>query len=439
MKIHSLTVQNFRCFKNETFEFSPQFNLFVGINGSGKTSLLKAVAASLAAPINGLRARGIAWPHLEEENARLVLVEQKGRVRYEHSYPIKLDFKGKLFGSEQQWFVEAHRSGDNGNTLDTKGYGLLKKRTENLEQGNFKELPLVAFYTAERRWLLSDTTAKQAVTEKESRLDAYESWNNAALDTKGLESWIIAKSIEKLEEQEFSISGDYELHDKPLDELDIVNTTVQKAIPNSKGLRYYSKYRRLVLEWKSSETEPTPFETLSDGQRGMVALIADIARRMCLLNPQLGDLVLKETPGIVIIDELDIHLHPAWQRRLPNLLKELFPKIQFITASHSPQIIGELAADEIWLMDDAKVLGHPERSLGLTSGEVLEELMGGKARNQEVAKQLKEIDALLDDDKITEAKEQLSRLRTKVGEIPAVLGLEAEAQSLEWLEEQLPS
>ena len=431
MKIHELTVQNFRCFENEVFEFSPQFNLFVGVNGSGKSSLVKAVAASLAAPLNGLGTRQ-TWPHIKEENARLVLIEQKGHIRYEHCYPVRLVAKGNVSSKDCKWSVESEGSSQATNKIDSESYRLLKHKAENTEQGLFNTLALIAFYTGERRWILSDTSAKTAVTQKESRLDAYSSWDNAALDTKGLESWIIAKSLENLEDM---TSGDYELHEKPLNELDIVNTTVQKAIPGSKGLRYHIKYRRLILEWDSPNTEPTPFKALSDGQRAMVALVADIARRMCLLNPQLGDLVLKETPGIVIIDELDIHLHPAWQRALPNLLKEVFPKIQFIAASHSPQIISELSADEIWIMNNSQVLGHPERSLGLTSGEVLEELMGAKARNEEVASQLEEINTLLDKDHISLAQEKLKKLRDKVGSIPSTLELEAEAQSLAWLKE----
>ncbi len=198
-------------------------------------------------------------------------------------------------------------------------------------------------------------------------------------------------------------------------------------------MRYDIKYRRLVLDWENAES--TPFDTLSDGQRGMVALVADIARRMCLLNPQLGDAVLAQTPGIVVIDELDMHLHPAWQRRLPGVLKKTFPKVPFIAASHSPQIIGELAASEVWLMRDAQVLGNPERALGLSSGEVLEELMEGSARNRAVEQELAAIHTLLDADDLSGAKRLLALLREKVGDSPEVLELQASIDSLQWLED----
>lgn len=430
MKITQLKVQNFRCFEQATFDFSPGFNLYVGVNGSGKTSLLKAVAGSLSTPLNGLGKKSV-WLHTQEANTRLALVELNGRVRYEHCYPVRLEVTGEIGGQVRNWWMENSGPGNNQNQWEHTVYAALTDIAATIAQGGAGTLPIVVFYGAERQWKLTGVGADTAVRQQDSRLDGYTSWEDASLDMKGLETWIIAKSLERLEA--VSNTG-HTLSGQPLDELDLVNSAVVEAVPGAKGLRYDMKYRRLVLDWKNAE--PTPFETLSDGQRGMVALVADIARRMCLLNPQLDDRVLKETPGIVLIDELDIHLHPAWQRRLPGLLKTVFPKIQFIAASHSPQIIGELTASEVWLMRDSQVLGNPERALGLSSGEVLEELMEGKARNVEVTSEIDAIRALLDEDDIVNAKKELERLRQKVGEIPLVLELQAAIQSLQWLEDE---
>jgi predicted ATP-binding protein involved in virulence len=429
MNIKQLTVQNFRCFKQATFDFSPGFNLFVGINGSGKSSLLKAVAASLATPLNGLGKNSV-WLHDQEVNARLALVELKGRVRYERCYPVRLEVTGTLGGEVRSWWMEQMGPGNNQNKWEHTVFAALTEISASISQGGAGALPIVAFYTAERQWKLVGVSAHNAVRQQDSRLDGYASWENAALDMKGLETWVVAKSLERLEA--VSDSGPLP-SDQPLDELDLVNRAVVEAVPGAKGLRYDIKYRRLVLDWKNAES--TPFDALSDGQSGVVALVADMARRMCLLNPQLGDTVLSETPGIVVIDELDMHLHPAWQRRLPGVLKKTFPKVQFIAASHSPQIIGELSASEVWLMRDAKVLGNPERALGLSSSEVLEELMEGKARNVEVTSQLDTIRVLLDADDISSAEEALSRLRQTVGDIPQVLELQASIDSLQWLED----
>lgn len=428
MKISQLKVQNFRCFGQATFDFSPGFNLFVGVNGSGKSSLLKAVVASLAPPLNGLGPKTV-WLHDQEANARLALVELKGRVRYERCYPVRLEVSAEVGGEARSWWMEQAGPGNNQNQWEHTIFSALTQMAAHIAQGGEGALPVVVCYSAERQWNLVGVGADTAVRQQDSRLDGYASWEDASLDMKGLESWVVAKSLERLEA--VSDTGNV-LSGLPLDELDLVNRAVVEAVPGAKGLRYDIKYRRLVLDWENAES--TPFDTLSDGQRGMVALVADIARRMCLLNPQLGDAVLAQTPGIVVIDELDMHLHPAWQRRLPGVLKKTFPKVQFIAASHSPQIIGELAASEVWLMRDAQVLGNPERALGLSSGEVLEELMEGSARNAAVGQELAAIHTLLDADDLSGAKRLLALLREKVGDIPEVLELQASIDSLQWLE-----
>lgn len=93
------------------------------------------------------------------------------------------------------------------------------------------------------------------------------------------------------------------------------------------------------------------FSALSDGYRNVIKIVTDIATKMCILNPYLEEETLKQTPGIVVIDELDLSLHPTWQRRIVGILKELFPKVQFICATHSPFIIQSLEPGELITLD----------------------------------------------------------------------------------------
>lgn len=427
MRLDQLKIQNFRCFEQASIAFSPQFNLFVGVNGAGKTSLLQAVAASLATPLHAVSG-AVVWIHAQEKNARLALLRMEGRVRYERCYPVRLEAEGVVAGQSRQWWMEESGPGNNQTKFEHTIYSALTDLAASLAQGGAGALPVVAFYTAERRWKLGGTTAEEAVRKQESRLDAYRSWHEAALDVQGLETWVVAKSLEQLEAAAQSQSG----ADLP-SELALVNRAVADAVPGAVGLRYDIKFRRLVLDWHSGD--PVPFDTLSDGQRGVVALVADIARRMVLLNPQLGSDVLAQTPGIVVIDELDMHLHPAWQRSLPGVLKATFPQVQFIATSHSPQMMSELMPEEIWLMRGAEVVGHPERSMGLSTNQVLEELMGTDARNAGVAAEIQAIRTSLDADDISQAKALLDVLHDAVGDIPEVLELQATIQSLAWLED----
>ena len=99
------------------------------------------------------------------------------------------------------------------------------------------------------------------------------------------------------------------------------------------------------------EKEKLQFRQLSDGYRNIIGMVADIAYRCIKLNPHLGENAVKETPGIVLIDELDLHLHPNWQRRIVEDLKNTFPGIQFVATTHSPFIIQSLKEDELRNLD----------------------------------------------------------------------------------------
>ncbi len=156
----------------------------------------------------------------------------------------------------------------------------------------------------------------------------------------------------------------------------------------------------------------------------MVALFADIARRMCILNPHMGKDVLRNTSGVVIIDELDIHLHPAWQRSIVSALRQAFPKVQFIAASHSPQIIGSLKPEEVIVLHNGDP-SHPRVTYGLDSSSVLEEVMGVTQREPEIEDLLSELFSTLEDNDLEKAKSQLEDLKKKAPDLPEFAGAEA--------------
>lgn len=232
MRINQLKVQNFRCFEQAKFDFSPGFNLFAGVNGSGKTSLLKAIAGSLATPLNGL-GKNTVWLHAEETNARLALVELQGRVRYERCYPVRLEVTGEVAGDTRNWWMEESGPGGNQTKWEHTIFLALTGMAAGIAQGGAGVLPIVAFYTAERQWQLSGIGADTAVRQQDSRLDGYTSWHQAALDMKGLETWVVAKSLERLE----AASNGAQVRSAPLlDELDLVNSAVTRAVPGAKGV-----------------------------------------------------------------------------------------------------------------------------------------------------------------------------------------------------------
>jgi predicted ATP-binding protein involved in virulence len=123
---------------------------------------------------------------------------------------------------------------------------------------------------------------------------------------------------------------------------------------------------------------------------------------------------------VVLIDELDMHLHPKWQRIITKGLQAAFPTLQFIVASHSPQVLGELQPDQIILLRPDGT-SHPQVSYGLDSSQVLEEIMGATARSPEVERSLSQLFATLERNDLESAREQLSAL-TKLAPGIAELG-----------------
>ncbi len=123
-------------------------------------------------------------------------------------------------------------------------------------------------------------------------------------------------------------------------QLSLVRSAIREAVEGATDIDYDGKRKDIVV--RIADDRLLEFAVMSDGQRALIGMIADIARRSCTLRgDELGPDVLAQTTGLVLIDELDLHLHPKWQRRVIADLKRIFPKIQFFATTHSPQVIGE--------------------------------------------------------------------------------------------------
>jgi predicted ATP-binding protein involved in virulence len=412
MRLDRLHIQNFRCYEDATFDFQPGFNLVVGVNGSGKTSLLQAVASSFIE-------FGQTFSHHEDlltkESVRFVFNEFEKRTRFERVFPLVLEAKGDLLGSsgwDVHWLAADHRM------LDTRPSSKALEVINSVSSESTTDLPLLGFYRANRRWKMLGVAAEFAAKQRVSRLDGYSNWFDTVTDLKEFETWLISKTLERMQNVLDAGIGATLVGE---DELAWVNRAIQIALPEARDLRYDLRSQTLLIQL---EKTTFPFSELSDGQRGMVALFADIARRMCILNPHMGKDVLKNTSGVIIIDELDIHLHPAWQRSIVSALRNAFPRVQFIAASHSPQIIGSLRPEEVILLNNGDS-PHPRVTFGLDSSKVLEEVMGVAQREPEIEELLSELFSTLENNELDKAKSLLQALKEKAPDLPEFLRAEA--------------
>jgi AAA domain, putative AbiEii toxin, Type IV TA system len=153
---------------------------------------------------------------------------------------------------------------------------------------------------------------------------------------------------------------------------------------------------------------------LSDGERGILSMALDLARRISQANPGL-DRPLEEGQATVLIDEIDLHLHPKWQRPIAKNLQSAFPRCQFIATTHSPQVIGEVEHDRIQIIADGQVYS-PTHSHGVDSSRVLEEVMDADPRAKEVQNLLTELSQLIGKERFGSARIMLAQLVGRLGE-----------------------
>jgi hypothetical protein len=149
---------------------------------------------------------------------------------------------------------------------------------------------------------------------------------------------------------------------------------------------------------------------LSDGERGMLALILDLANRLMDANPDMED-PIKNGKAIVLIDEVDLHFHPRWQRDIVRKLTNTFSGCQLIATTHSPQIVGEVLPENIIILEEGKQPYSPDQSLGMDANWILEFLMGTTSRNQIIQGQIEKISDLIEKQKFKKAQFEIDRLR----------------------------
>lgn len=379
MRVNTLSLKNFRCFDEREFSFSPGFNVCIGENGSGKTALLDALSIAVGSFLMGIVKSSGRLPI--EQDVRSVTIRHGETVTRERVKPLVIRCSGTFSrlgnflvrqagGSArvsefETWWWRSLR----GQRTTRKGAVSIKQIAEIVRKrvvaGEAVTLPLIAFHGTGRLWWnLRDRHGEVEPTGPTSRFSGYENCLEPASDHKGFARWMKRLELRQLQEG------------VTIAELEIVRGVAREAIPGCKDLRYLVNDDELIATMHSGTL--VPVSSLSDGQRTVLGLVTDLARRCAVLNPHLGLDAARRTHGVVLIDELDLHLHPTWQRRIVDDLRRLFPELQFIATTHSPFIVQSLRADELIDLDrrggehvnqsvediaeDVMGVEHPQRS-----------------------------------------------------------------------------
>jgi predicted ATP-binding protein involved in virulence len=417
MRIDRLEIENFKKFSQQTVELHPQFTLFVGENGSGKTTMLDALAVAAAvwlvdAPDSTLYNSG---RNILTAEIRLEPEKRGDRIQFLERRPVKVQATGRIGDTESvSWTRQIHPDGKRTSNVGAKqALVKIKKIYALSNEGENVLIPVLAYYGAGRAWLPSNERVPKAKENGPARRwAAFYDCFSERIRFPELQRWFSRETTER---------GNRSGRWRP--GFEVVRRAILRGVPGADDIWFDVDRDQIVLSLSGNSQ---PFDNLSAGQRMMLALVADLAIKAVTQNAfllpedELGPkdeqlpIVLKETPGVVLIDELDVHLHPKWQRRVASDLKETFPAIQFVCTSHSPQVIGEVKPEEIRLLDGNEVT-TPKRSFGIDSSRILEELMDAKPRDESVGIALSQLFDLIDRENFSAARDLLPKVEAELG------------------------
>ena len=364
--IQELKLKNYRCFPELFLSFHDRLTVLVAPNGGGKTAVLDGIAIALRLFVDTMEGRQSS-KSFETKDIRLVLNPNQ---KMEPVTPVRLEASGLFLGSEITWSRERQSRKRTSNARNLKMLASrLTQENQDWAEGKTQKsplFPLIAYYGTGRLWGdISTKTGESPQTAPNARYRGYADCLSSASHYKEFVNWFRRFSYEAKQENS---------PHKPQRSLGVVRQAVNLAL---KPVGWHT------LEWDFAEDVIVAHhemygrllvDTLSDGIRTMIGLVADIAHRAVLLNPQLDEKAAAETPGIVLIDEVDMHLHPAWQQMVLPALQQAFPLVQFIVTTHSPQVITTVPQECIRIFKEGGVYSASPGTDGAEAQRILEDV-----------------------------------------------------------------
>lgn len=358
---------NFRGFQHETREFKTNLTVVIGNNTAGKTTLLKALQVGLGAYLQCLGKLPSAQQYRRNFSIhdRFLAFDAQEKDYVPNKERTRISIDANFFETESihnqephfspthvTWFREftgsstTHNRTCAGQLMDA----VQDMEAKRYEQHNGAVYPLVLSFGAKRT---SDAQVKIArkIKERASRVEkAYKFALHDKVDFDGAMEWLSRYDKDIKDGKEFE--GTREAFFEAL----------QIAIPALSEIDFDHNEIEAIVTVTGHEPSRHHFSYMSDGLQSMINIVAEIAHRCIELNGCLGKNAIKNTPGVVMIDEIDLYLHPHWQKHVLQDLCNAFPMIQFIVSTHSPFIVQSLQKDQLISFDDDVLTdGEPYR------------------------------------------------------------------------------
>ena len=355
-----------RAIASAEFHFQPDFNLIAGVNGVGKTTVLEALAICFSSILRNINRRRRYRKLFSQDDVR------------DGGTGLQVECNIECAGNNYEYRL--HKFHDNHPLYSTQEWKRNEVVANRKDLEAFFDIPMDGNNGTPDGLILAVlfSANRSIMNEQRSRSEAAAGGVNAAFaDALSQRPLRLGEFADWMRAQQ-ELSSELPAANRMLNSLE---NAVTHFLPDYRNLRPVKSGNNHSLLIDRGEMT-LPMLHLSDGERGVLAMVLDLTRRLAQANPGMED-PAAEAEAVVLIDEIELHLHPAWQRRIVGNLRETFPRCQFIATTHSPQVIGEVGHDHIQIIADGKVY-TPAHSFGVDSNRVLEEIMETPPRTKEV-------------------------------------------------------
>ncbi len=427
-RIDNLELTNFKKYEHLDIAFNPCINLFVGLNGSGKTTLLDAISVAVGGFFSSRESKMQRYIKFEEIRMTGVDVET-GKIRREAKTSVSATWNQHHFLWKRTMNRDT-KSNENKDMFWAGNYGDIF--FEGFEKNNGDRTlvaPLIAYYSTYR--LSKDNNQNKSLNYDFAmgRQNGY----LRCLDEKG-----IKQTLSEWLGNAYSRRATFKLKEIERRDLDLdnVEAAIKKVmilflkLPEDFALKIFPEPDEDNELYIGYDQHIMPLSYYADGFRNVLFLVIDLVWRASKLNPWLDIEGLKEySHGVVMIDEIDLHLHPGWQADVLPLLKDLFPNVQFFITTHSPTVVGNfkprerenqdgLFKDGLFIIEDNKIHSYNDRYFGKEINEVLRDVLGASDRNIEIQQKLDKLLNLVSEN-ASDYQGLLEELKKTLGEYDA--------------------
>lgn len=377
MKLEKLSISNFGGFKEIDIDFETDVTLIAGVNGVGKSTIMQAIS--------------------------ILISKAHRRTGLSGSNPLKVSFDHIFLGQEKA-NLKLSASNNKNKFLMSLNADTNRRKFEKFSLvgalENLKHHQLLCVLYTPKRQLPGNPRSLPNSNQLSPSLSFHNALQDREVELREFMHWF---RIQQNQEHEFGLRI-----------IGSLKKAVSELIPEFSDLKVIETPRLAFQVTKNHK--PFFLQQLSDGERGLMALVLDLTRRLAIANPDMQD-PISNGEAVVLIDEIELHLHPKWQRDVMERLPKIFKNCQFVITTHSPQVIGEVEACCVRLLSlDANekiTVETPGVAFGADSNWILSVLMGAEERNEEVENELSKIAELISQKCLNDAKEKIASLKER--------------------------